>query len=316
MSKKLVEPIENYGLSQKNRPKSLFSKIGIVGCGTTGQVIARMASSKDIEVVFLELTEEKISETFKDIENDLNIMIERWGMTESEKRAVLSRIIGTISYKDFQDCDLVIEAILSKVREDSVDIRKAIFKHIEKNVSEKAIIATNSSTLVITELASELKHPERCVSLHFSTQTNEPKVIEVAKGLHTTDEAYKRVLRFIALLGKTAIPVEESPGLIGVRLIASLINEACNILLEGVGTKEDIDLTMRVGYGLPLGPFETADKIGLDRVVKWMNNLYDEFGDFKYKASPIIKRLVRANHLGRKSGEGFYSYNTNGTKIK
>ena len=167
MAEVIVEPIEKYGLSQKDRHKQLFSKVGIVGCGTVGQNIALMISQKELEVVFIELSEEKISNALCNIERELDKMIEQWGMTESEKRAILSRIHGYVGYEHLKGCDLVIESIRSKSRERRVSCRKEVFKNVEKYVSSDCIIATNSTTIVITELSSELEHKERCVSLHF-----------------------------------------------------------------------------------------------------------------------------------------------------
>lgn len=313
-----IEPIAGYALKrtgEEKRQPDTFTKVGIVGCGILGQEIARMVSSYGIDVVFLELSDAKIDEAIKGIKRDLRHMIKRWGMTDSDKRAIMSRIRGTLDYADLKGCEVVIESIKSKTREQSVDIRKQIFKEIEKVVDEKAIIATNSTTLVITELASELKHPERCVSLHFISPAGDIPLVEVAKSLYTTDEAYKRVCRFTRLLGKRIIPVVESPGIISTRLIAPMINEACEILMEGVADMEDIDDTMKIGYGFPLGPFELADKIGLDMVIRWLDNLYREFGDIKYKASPMLKKRVRARHLGREAGIGFYKYDGEGKKI-
>lgn len=316
MAQANVEPIEQYGLSQKDRPKTLFSKVGIVGCGSVGQAIARIISCRGIEVVFIELSEDLINQALDSISCQLDRMIQRWGMTPGEKRSIMSRIRGTLDYKDLSDCDLVIEAILSKSREDSVGVRKEVFRRIEKFVSPETIIATNSTTLVITELSSELEHKERCVSLHFSTTSPDAGILEVAKGLYTSDEAYDKVLTFGKLLSKVVIPVEESPGLISVRMLVVLINEACQILVESVATKENIDLTISSSLSTRQGPFEMADRIGLDRVLRYMNNLYSEFGDIKYKANPIIKKLVRANQLGRKTGKGFYQYDANGNRIK
>jgi 3-hydroxybutyryl-CoA dehydrogenase len=310
-----VEPIENYGLSKKDRPKTLFSKVGIVGCGTVGQNIAIMISAKELEVVFIELSEEKIKSGFEMMEEELDNMIDHWGMTPGEKRAILSRIHGYVGYEYLKGCDLVIEAIRSKTREQRISTRKEVFKNVEKYVSKDAIIATNSTTIVITELSSELEHKERCVSLHFLTNAPGSKMIEVVRGLYTSDEAYDKVLKFVKMMDKTVIPVEESPGLISVRLFVALVNEACEVLMEGVGTKEDIDRTMKIGMGLSLGPFEMADKIGLEKVLRWMDNLYNEFGDIKYKASPVIKKLVRAHQFGRISGSGFYNYDAHGKKI-
>ncbi|MGF1584758.1 MAG: 3-hydroxyacyl-CoA dehydrogenase family protein [Bacteroidales bacterium] len=311
-----IEPIEQYGLSQKDRPKTLFSKVGIVGCGSVGQAIARIISCRGIEVVFIELSESLIKQSIDSIGCQLDRMIQRWGMTPGEKRSIMSRIRGTLDYEDLADCDLVIEAILSKTRENSVGVRKEVFRRIEKYVTPESIIATNSTTIVITELSSELEHKERCVSLHFSTTSPDAGILEVARGLYTSDEAYSRVLTFGKLLSKVVIPVEESPGLISVRLLVVLINEACHILGENVATKENIDLTMSSSLSTKQGPFEMADRIGLDRVLRYMENLFNEFGDIRYKANPQIKRLVRANQLGRKTGKGFYEYDENGARIK
>jgi len=316
MAEVKVEPIEEYGLSKKDRSKTLFSKVGIVGCGSVGQAIARNISCRGIEVVFIELSEALIKQAIESIDNQLELTIQRWGMTPAEKRGIISRIRGTLNYKDLSDCDLVIEAILSKSRETSVGIRKEVFRRIEKHVSPDAIITTNSTTLVITELSSELEHKERCVSLHFSTTSPDAAILEVARGLYTSDEAYEKVLTFGKLLSKVVIPVEESPGLISVRMLVVIINEACQILVEKVADKEDIDLTISSSLSSKQGPFEMADRIGLDRLLRYMDNLYNEFGDIRYKANPIIKRLVRANQLGRKTCKGFYEYDENGNRIR
>ncbi len=315
MANVIIEPIEKYGLSAKNRPKQLFSKVGIVGCGTVGQTIALMISQKELEVVFVELSQEKIDNANCRIENELESMIQHWGMTPGEKRAIMSRIHGHVGYEHLKGCDLVIESIRSKSRERRVSCRKEVFKNVEKYVSSDCIIATNSTTIVITELSSELEHKDRCVSLHFLTNIESAKMIEVVRGLYTSDEVYDKVTIFIKMLGRDAILCEESPGLVSVRVFVAQLNEACEVLMEGVTTMESIDKTMRIGLGQTLGPFEMADKIGLDKVNRWMENLYNEFGDKKYIASPIIKRLVRAQQLGRISNKGFYSYDEEGKKI-
>jgi 3-hydroxybutyryl-CoA dehydrogenase len=191
----------------------------------------------------------------------------------------------------------------------------AILYKIEQHVDPETIIATNSSTQVITELTADLKHRDRCVSFHFLTPEADARVVEIVRGLYTSQKAYENTLKFANLIGKKVIPVKESPGIISTRLFVPLINEACEILMEGVGTMEDIDLTMKVGFGLPLGPFEMADKIGLDKIFRWCENLYGEFGDMKYKSSPLLKRLVRANQIGRRTARGFYEYNKDGVKV-
>jgi 3-hydroxybutyryl-CoA dehydrogenase len=242
-------------------------------------------------------------------------MIERWGMTNSEKLGIMSRIKGTTDYESFRGCDIVIEAIKSSKREQTHDERSDILAKIEMHVERDTIIATNSSTHVITELTADLTHKDRCLSFHFLTPEADARVVEIVKGLYTSQEAYDNSIKFANLIGKRVVPVKESPGIISTRLIVPFINEACEILMEGVGTMEDIDLTMKVGFGLPLGPFEMADKIGLDKILRWCENLYDEFGDQKYKSSPLLKKLVRANQWGRRTGRGFYEYNKDGVKI-
>ena len=310
-----IERLEDYGLSQHNKPKTLFSRVGIVGAGSVGQDIARMVSSKGLGVIFLEISQQKIDQAYDELAKELDRMIERWGMTNSEKLGILSRIKGTTEYSRFKGCDIVIEAIKSSSREHSHDIRMQILKNIELHVGRDTIIATNSSTQVITELTADLTYKDRCVSFHFLTPEADARVVEIVKGLYTSQAAYENTIKFANLIGKKVIPVKESPGIISTRLIVPFINEACEILMEGIGKMEDIDTTMKVGFGLPLGPFEMADKIGLDKILRWCENLYDEFGDLKYKSSPLLKKLVRANQWGRRTGKGFYEYNKDGIKV-
>jgi 3-hydroxybutyryl-CoA dehydrogenase len=315
-----VEPIEGYAIKRRDKPlvkknRYEFTKVGIVGCGILGQEITRMVSSNGIEVTFVEISQEKINQALNSITNDLDGMIGKWGMTSNEKRAILSRIKGTINYEDLEGADIVIESVKSRSRESSVELRKRIFREIEKNIDAETIIATNSTTLVITEMSSELAHPQRCVSLHFLSPADKIPVVEIARGLNTSDETYEKVCQFARLFDKKVVSVIESPGIISTRLIAPLINEACEILMEGVGKLEDIDDTMKMGFGFPLGPFEVADKIGLDTIIRWLDNMYKEFGDLKYKASPMLKKMVRANLLGRETQQGFYKYNKEGKKV-
>jgi len=317
MAEIVVEPIEKYALNTRKRVKTLFSKIGIVGCGKEGQSIARIASWHGLEVVFVELSLDKIEVALQGIGRDLDSHIENWGLTLGEKKAIMGRIRGTLDYKDLIGCDFVIEAVRSdeKTNERSIDVRKQVFKSIEAIVDRDTIIATNATTVVISELAAELVHRDRCVSLHFFVTSSEARIVEVVKGLYTSEEVYNKVCMFVKLINRYVIPVEESAGLIGVRLYVALLNEACQSLMEGVAKMEDIDKTMVVGLGMRYGPFHTADIIGLDKVVKWMDNLFEEFGDPKYMPSPIIKKMVRAKRLGVQTGGGFYRYDVNGKRI-
>ncbi len=311
----IYEPIEKFGLSKRDVKRTLFSKIGIIGCGLVGQNIARVASFYGIEVVFIEVSEDKIREAYRNIDKILDNRIEHWGLTSGEKRSILSRIKGSLDYKDLEGCDFVVEAIRAVDRGGKIKERKAIFKQIEKAVDRDCIIATNSTTIVVTELSSELKHKDRCISIHFFVNSPEARIIEVVKGLYTSDDAYQKVCKFVKLINRKIIPVEESAGLVSVRLFVVLLNEACGILMEGVSNIEDVDQTLRIGYGMRLGLFEIADKIGLDKIVRWMDNIYNEFGDIRYKPSQYIRRLVRAKQLGVDSGVGFYRYDEKGNKI-
>lgn len=315
MGDMIVESIEDFGLSKKQQQHTLFSKIGIVGCGKDGQNIARIASAYGIEVIFIELSQERIDNAYEQLNIALDRRIENWGMTLSEKKLILSRIKGSLDYKDLQECDFVIEAIRAESSSRKITERKEVFRKIEKVVSPDCIIATNSTTIIITELSSELEHRERCVSLHFFVQSPEAKICEVVKGLYTSDEVYERVLTFVKLVNRQAIPVDESAGLISIRLYIALLNEACEVYLEGVGSLADIDTVWKVGFGMRFGPFELADILGIDKINRWTENLYSEFGDPMYMASPVIKKLNRAKRYGKHVGWGFYQYDENGKII-
>jgi 3-hydroxybutyryl-CoA dehydrogenase len=315
MEDMIIEPIEDFGLSKKQQQKTLFSKIGIVGCGKDGQNIARIASANGMEVVFVELSEERIQNAYNRLSIVLDRRIENWGMTQGEKKLILSRIKGSLDYKVLTDCDFVIEAIRAESSDRKITERKEVFKKIEEVVCPECIIATNSTTIIITELSSELKYRDRCVSLHFFVQSPEAKICEVVKGLYTSEEVYSKVLKFVKMVNRQAIPVEESAGLISIRLYTALLNEACEVLLEGVGSMADIDSVWKVGFGMRFGPFELADVLGVDKINRWMENLYSEFGDPMYMASPVIKKLVRAKRFGIHTCCGFYKYDQNGKII-
>ncbi len=315
MREPIIERVEEYALSKKDRPKAEFSEIGIVGCGTTGQKLAIMIASRGMDVVFIEVSQQKIDQALRDIERELEHKVKRWGITPSEKKAIMSRIRGTLDYADLKNCDLVIESILSSQKDQSLEIRKEVFKKIEQYVSPTTIIATNSTTIAITELAAALEHKDRCISMHISTASPDASLVEVVRSMYTTEKTCSEVQKFAILLGKSFVRVAESPGLISVRLFAPMINEACDILMERVADMEKIDFAAKKSMNLFYGPFEMADKIGIDRLVRWLDNMYSEFGDLRYKASPLLRRLNRANMLGRKTGKGFYEYDERGKKI-
>jgi 3-hydroxybutyryl-CoA dehydrogenase len=310
MSKTITEAIEPFGLSSKNRKKSLFSKIGVVGAGRDGRNIIRLTSSAGLEVIFIEVSQERIDFAFSRISEGLDSRIENWGLTPGEKKAILGRIHGSTDYRDLKDCDFIIECVRydNVTGERSVELRKEAFKEIEKVVTPEAIIATNSTTVIISELASELKHKERCVSLHFPVAHTDARILEVVKSIYTSDEVYQKVLRLAKLIKYETIDVHESNGLVGMRLLAVLLNEACQMVLENVSDMESIDRLTEVVYGMRTGIFKIADTIGIEKIVPLMEDMFNEYGDKKYKPSPLLWRLYRTQQLGTRSGKGFYMY--------
>lgn len=315
MSDIQVEKICNYALSKDSKPKSLFSKIGVVGCGAVGQSIVRLISSRGLDVVFIEISEDRIQNGIKKIEESLDLMINRWGMTSSEKRAIMSRIVGSTDFKDLKDCELVFESVRSNSKMADIKLIEEVFRNIEANTNKNTIIATNATILGVTEVASCLKYPERAVSIHFLVSQPDAPVVEVSRGISTSDEVSVKVEKFIKLLGKNIVPIAESTGGISARLISPLINDACQMYLEGVGTMDQIDDMLTKGLGMRLGPFAIADKIGLDKILLWLDGLYFEYGDLKYKAHALLKNHVRAKHLGRKTKKGFFEYDQHGKRL-
>lgn len=302
------EKLEDYSLSKNSKKKQQPFKLGIVGCGSMGQEIAITASRHGIDVVFIDITDERIESIMRSINEQLDAMIRHWGMTEGDKKAVLSRIKGYLGYEVLRECRLVIEAVNTKKPVNSLELRRDIFKKIEAAVCNNAVIASNASTKVIDDLSVSLEKPERAIGLHFLSPAYDVKIVEVNKSWKTSEEAYEQTLKFAKMIDKQVINVNGTPGNISTRLIIPLINEACQMLMEGVSTIQEIDTCMKLGYGLQHGPFAMADKIGIDKLMRWMEGLYLEYGDVKYKASPIIKRLVRAGLFGQRVGEGFYCY--------
>jgi 3-hydroxybutyryl-CoA dehydrogenase len=310
MSKTITEAIEPFGLSSKNRKKSLFSKIGVVGAGRDGRNIIRLTSTAGLEVIFVEVSQERIDFAFSRISEGLDSRIENWGLTPGEKKAILGRIRGSLDFSDLQDCDFVIECVRydNVTGERSILLRKEAFKEIEKVVLPEAIIATNATTVIISELASELKHKDRCVSLHFPVAHTDARILEVVRSLYTSEEVYQKVLRFARLIKYETIDVHESNGLVGMRLMAVLLNEACQMVLENVSDMESIDRLTEVVYGMRNGIFKVADTIGIEKIVPLMEDMFNEYGDSKYKPSPLLWRLYRTQQLGMRTAKGFYLY--------
>ncbi len=310
----MKEKLEDYAFNKSTETKSGSIKAGVVGCGSMGQELVILISKSGIDVVFVEVSQDKVDEAFIKIGEQIDDIISHWGMTYGDKRAILSRIQGTTDFADLGDCSVVIESINTKKWVPNQPTRKEVFKKMEAAVSNDCLLISNASTIVISDLATELKNPCRAIGVHFIAPAISTRVIEVNKCRNTDEESMLNLQRFIRAIGKETINVYGSPGNISTRLIVPMINEACGLLMEGVSTVAEIDKTMQMGYGMQHGPFAMADIIGLDKLTKWMEGLYNEYGDIKYKTSPIIRRMVRAGLLGKKANEGFYSYNEEGIK--
>lgn len=308
----IIGKLEDFSLSKSPKQRGSIHKIGIIGCGSMGQEIAKTVSQHGFDVVCLDVSEDRVKGALEGITRLLDNEIRRWGMTNSEKRLILSRIKGAVEYSDLADCDIIFEAINSRKPGTSLEIRKEILQHAEKYVRRDTILASNTATLMISDLAAGLEYPDRAVGLHFMSPSDKVKVLEVVRSARTSDEAFELVSRFVRMLEKKPISLMESPGNITTRMICVVINQACEMLMEGIASVHDIDELMKTSLGHQYGPFELADRIGLDKLQKWMDNLYNEFGEHGYKTSPVLKRLVRANYLGKASGQGFYKYDANG----
>ncbi|MCK9270399.1 MAG: 3-hydroxyacyl-CoA dehydrogenase family protein [Bacteroidales bacterium] len=309
----MEEQLERFSLGKSMQPKGMLQKVGLIGCGSIGQEIALHVSQKGIDIVFIDLSEELVQASLKSMNDQLDELIDKWGMTGSEKKLVMQRITGSTKYEDLRHCDIIIETILSKKPGTSIEERMQVFERVEQVVSRDTVITSNTATLMISDLSAALQYPDRSLGMHFLSPVSRINIVEVVRHAATSDQAFEMVKKFCHMIGKKVVECSESPGNISTRMIVSMINEACNLLLEGVSTVTDIDEVMMEATGFEFGPFEMADKYGVDKIHKWMENLYREQGDLRFKPSPIIKRMVRAKMLGRHVGEGFY-YWTDGVK--
>lgn len=318
MSELIIEPIEKYGLtiSSEDKNKPLFTKIGVVGAGKEGRTIINMAATAGMDVVFLEESQERINYVLGELEKIMDQKISSWGLTSSEKKVIMNRIYPTLVYDDFKGCDLVIECTrYSESGRRSTPVRKNIFKKLEEVLDVDAIIATNGSTVIISELAADLEHKERCVSLYFPVSHPDARILEIVSGMYTSDEVYHKMEIFAKLIKYKPHRINESNGNVSLRLLISMLNEACQILLEGVSSLEEIEETFTIIYGQRYGIFRMADIVGIERLVTLMEAMFNDFGEKHYKPNPILWKLYRSNQLGVRTGKGFYIYDNNGTPI-
>jgi len=289
----------------------MIRDLGIVGAGTTGRGIVQTAAQSGINVVFCEKTEEKVAEALAEITADLDGEIERWGLTKTEKTVILSRIRGTVKYEDLTAAPLVIEAV-----HDDFPVKSNVFRILDKALPPETILVTNTSSLSITQLAAVTSRSDRVVGMHFLSPVPKRPLVEVVRGLHTSDETVRRVKEFASEINKTAIEVFEYPGFVTTRLILPLLNEAMHVVMEGVASASDVDTAMTLGYSFPTGPLELADRVGLDEVLLWTEHLFHELGDLKYRPCPLLRKMVRAGHLGVKTGRGFFVYDDRDRRVK
>lgn len=293
----------------ENNPQNLL-RAGIIGGGTMGQGIAQMMASSGIDVILVEKDKESLDHSLAELADRMDQEISRWGITASEKRAILSRIDGTSDYYRLEGLKLIIEAV-----PEILSLKQEIFRAVDEIFEGDGVIVSNTSTLSLSEIASVMAHPENVIGMHFMNPVTKTKIVEIIRGLKTSDETFNYAKGFAERINKVVVEVYEYPGYVTTRVIIPMLNEAMYVLMEGVATTEGIDTAMKLGFNLNFGPLEFADMMGLDEVMKWMETLFHELGDLKYRPCPLLRKMVRANHLGRKTGEGFYCYDKNGKKI-
>lgn len=311
MSEIIIDQLEKFGLSLETKPtkRSLFSKVGVVGGGKEGRNIVILTASAGLEVVLMEESEERIDYVMSKISSSLETKVENWGLTHAEKRGIMNRITPTLLYEDFKGCDFVVECTrFSETGRRSTPLRKNIFIKMEEVLAPDAIIATNGSTVIISELAAELEHKERCVSLYFPISHSGANVLEIVSGMYTSEEVYNRVVLFAKLINYIPHKINESNGNISLRVLTAMLNEACEILMERVSSLENIDRTFTVIFGQRFGIFRLGDIVGIERMVSLMEAMFNDYGDKKYKPNPILWKLYRSKQLGVRTGKGFYLY--------
>jgi 3-hydroxybutyryl-CoA dehydrogenase len=281
--------------------------VGIVGAGTMGQGIAVTCAAAGLDVLVSERTPQAAQQAMAEIVQGLDNDIAKWRRTESEKRAILARIRTVDSFGALEAAQLVVEAV-----PDDLELKASIFQELDLVCPAEDILATNTAALSVSEIAARTKRPDRILGLHFLAPVPVVPLVEVVRGLSTSDQTLRDALEFVRLIGKTGIEVFESPGYVTTRVILPFINEAMHVVLEGVASAEAVDTSMRLGYGMALGPLALADRMGLDEVMRWMQHLFDELGDLKYRPCPLLRKMVRAGRLGVKTGSGFFEYDEQG----
>jgi len=280
-----------------------FRKLGIVGGGAMGKSLAEKVASNGIDVIVVEVSEKKAREARQELAASLDHELEKWGITPSEKKVVLNRVHFVADLTKLAGTDMVIETV-----NEDLETKRDVMRRLGEACPPDLVFITNTSTLSITEIAAASGRADKVVGMHFMHPVTRTPVVEIVRGVETSDETYEQAMQLARALEKTPVKVFEYPGYIMTRVMIPMLNEAMYVVMEGVASAEDVDLAMRLAYEFRVGPLEYADRVGLDKVMAWMEHLFRELGDVKYRPCPLLRKLVRAGHLGRKSGRGFFAY--------
>jgi 3-hydroxybutyryl-CoA dehydrogenase len=278
-------------------------RVGVVGAGTMGNGIAQVFASSGFDVKMRDVGQAQLDRAMSTIQKSLGKFVEKAKLSEQDSQAALSRINTTTELSDLADRDLVVEAIF-----ENFDAKQAVFKELDSLLRPTALLASNTSSIDITRLAAVTSRPDRVIGMHFFNPVPLMSLVEIIRGLATSDDTYQAVRQVAERLGKTPVEVRDYPGFVSNRVLMPMINEAIFALFEGVASKEDIDTVMKLGMNHPMGPLTLADFIGLDVCLDILNVLYEGFKDPKYRPCPLLVKMVQAGKLGRKTGEGFYKY--------
>ncbi len=278
-----------------------FRRVGIVGGGSMGRSIAEKLASSGIEVQVLEVSDQAAAASRVELEATLEAELAKWGLTTSEKKALLSRVRFGADPAALADVDLAIESV-----NEDLARKTAVVRMLGERLPAERVIVTNTSTLSITEIAAASGRPARVIGMHFMYPVPRSPIVEVVRARETSDETFATALALARALGKSPIEVFEYPGYVVTRAMIPFLNEAMHIVMEGVAAADDIDRALSLGYDFKMGPIEYADRVGLDKVLGWMEHLFRELGELKYRPCPLLRQLVRAGHLGRKTGRGFF----------